>query len=384
MRVLISAESFLPRSNGVTNSILRVSRHLILQGHEVLLIASGEGPDLVGEIKVRRVPALALKRIAQIDIPRVKVKTLVPILEDFKPDVIYLASPFLLGEQVRKAAVRAGIPTIANFQTDVSGFIEFYGLTGAKSFAEKRIKKIHNGSTLTLAPSQASIDYLKSLGVEKVSFWGRGVDLKQFNPQWRKQKLRKSWGADEDTIVIGFVGRLAPEKQVHKLGTLADIGHLAGKKTIQVIVGDGPSRNALQNSLPDAIFLGHLSGESLSKAVASMDLLVTTGENETFCQVIQEAMASGLPVVAPAVGGPLDLITEGVDGFLYTPGPNLDIRRKVLKAIYDDETRKAMSQSALARVQNKTWENICQLLLNIMEEVAKESKDSQHKDSEAS
>jgi phosphatidylinositol alpha 1,6-mannosyltransferase len=115
-----------------------------------------------------------------------------------------------------------------------------------------------------------------------------------------------------------------------------------------------------------------------------MDLLVTTGENETFCQVIQEAMASGLPVVAPAIGGPLDLISDGVDGFLYKPGPGSDIRRKVLSAIYHDENRKIMSQNALARVQSKTWENICQLLLNIMEEVAEESRVSRLKEIAAS
>jgi len=370
MRVLISAESFLPRSNGVTNSVLRVSRYLISQGHEVLLIASGDGPTSVGEIKVRRVPALALKRIAQVDIPRVKVKTILPIIEEFAPDVIYLASPFLLGEQVRKAAVRAGVPTIANFQTDVSGFIEFYGLTGAKSFVEKRLRKIHNGSTLTLAPSHASMSYLAALGVERIRFWGRGVDLQQFNPKWRSQKLRKSWGAESETLVIGFVGRLAPEKQVHKLGLLADVGNLAGKKTVHVIVGDGPSRNSLQNSLPKAIFTGHLSGDELSKAVASMDILITTGENETFCQVIQEAMASGLPVIAPAIGGPLDLVSEGVDGYLYTPGVSLDIRKKVLKVIHDDALLEEMSEAALLRVQSKTWENVCQQLVTTLTDVA--------------
>ena len=370
MRVLISAESFLPRSNGVTNSVLRVSRYLISQGHEVLLIASGDGPTSVGEIKIRRVPALALKRIAQVDIPRVKVRTILPIIEEFAPDVIYLASPFLLGEQVRKAAIRAGVPTIANFQTDVSGFIEFYGLTGAKSFVEKRLRKIHNGSTLTLAPSHASMSYLTALGVERIKFWGRGVDLQQFNPKWRSQKLRKSWGAEGETLVIGFVGRLAPEKQVHKLGLLADVGNLAGKKTVHVIVGDGPSRNSLQNSLPKAIFTGHLSGDELSKAVASMDILITTGENETFCQVIQEAMASGLPVIAPAIGGPLDLISEGVDGYLYTPGVSLDIRKKVLKMIHDDALLEQMSEAALVRVQSKTWENVCQQLVTTLTDVA--------------
>ena len=369
MRVLISAESFLPRSNGVTNSVLRVSRYLKSQGHEVLIIASGDGPSRVEEIEIRRVPALALKRIAQVDIPRVKVKTLIPILEEFNPDIIYLASPFLLGEQVRKAGIRCGIPVIANYQTDVSGFIDFYGLNTAKTIVEKRLKKIHKGSTLTLAPSTESISFLRSLGIENVRHWGRGVDLEQFNPAWRSEKLRKYWGADSDTLIIGFVGRLAPEKQVHKLASIGDVGLLAGKKILQVIVGEGPTRETLEKSLPKAVFTGHLNGKELSKAVASMDLLITTGENETFCQVIQEAMAAGLAVIAPNAGGPKDLINDGVDGFLYAPGENLDIRKKVLRAIFDREQLEKMSLAAYSKVQGKTWDQVCHQLVSIFSEV---------------
>lgn len=369
MRVLISAESFLPRSNGVTNSVLRVSRYLKSQGHEVLIIASGDGPSRVEEIEIRRVPALALKRIAQVDIPRVKVKTLIPILEEFNPDIIYLASPFLLGEQVRKAGIRCGIPVIANYQTDVSGFIDFYGLNTAKTIVEKRLKKIHKGSTLTLAPSTESISFLRSLGIENVRHWGRGVDLEQFNPAWRSEKLRKYWGADSDTLIIGFVGRLAPEKQVHKLASIGDVGLLAGKKILQVIVGEGPTRETLEKSLPKAVFTGHLNGKELSKAVASMDLLITTGENETFCQVIQEAMAAGLAVIAPNAGGPKDLINDGVDGFLYAPGENLDIRKKVLRAIFDREQLGKMSLAAYSKVQGKTWDQVCHQLVSIFSEV---------------
>ena len=369
MRVLISAESFLPRSNGVTNSVLRVSRYLKSQGHEVLIIASGDGPSRVEEIEIRRVPALALKRIAQVDIPRVKVKTLIPILEEFNPDIIYLASPFLLGEQVRKAGIRCGIPVIANYQTDVSGFIDFYGLNTAKTIVEKRLKKIHKGSTLTLAPSTESISFLRSLGIENVRHWGRGVDLEQFNPAWRSEKLRKYWGADSETLIIGFVGRLAPEKQVHKLASIGDVGLLAGKQILQVIVGEGPTRETLEKSLPKAVFTGHLNGKELSKAVASMDLLITTGENETFCQVIQEAMAAGLAVIAPNAGGPKDLISDGVDGFLYEPGENLDIRKKVLRAIFDREQLEKMSLAAYSKVQGKTWDQVCHQLLSIFSEV---------------
>ena len=177
--------------------------------------------------------------------------------------------------------------------------------------------------------------------------------------------------------MIGFVGRLAPEKQVHKLATIGDVGLLAGKKILQVIVGEGPTRESLEKALPKAIFTGHLSGKELSKAVASMDLLITTGENETFCQVIQEAMAAGLAVVAPNAGGPKDLIIDGVDGFLYEPGENLDIRKKVLRTIFDREQLNQMSAAAYSKVQGKTWDHVCNQLVEIFNEVL---EDKRHND----
>jgi phosphatidylinositol alpha 1,6-mannosyltransferase len=212
------------------------------------------------------------------------------------------------------------------------------------------------------------------LGISRIVRWGRGVDLDQFNPKWRSKRVRKSWGADENSCVIGFVGRLAPEKQVHKLSLLGDIGKLTGKKVIQVIVGDGPSKTALQKTLPDAILLGHQSGEELSRAIASMDVLITTGENETFCQVIQEAMAAGLPVIAPEIGGPKDLIDHGTTGLFYKPSDNFDIRKKVLQLVNDNELRAQMSKNAFEKVQSRTWSKVCSELFEIYEQTLQESK----------
>jgi phosphatidylinositol alpha 1,6-mannosyltransferase len=177
--------------------------------------------------------------------------------------------------------------------------------------------------------------------------------------------------------VIGFVGRLAPEKQVHKLANLNDIGELTGKKVVQVIVGDGPSRSMLEKALPNAIFLGHQSGESLSKAMASMDLLVTTGENETFCQVIQEAMAAGLPVIAPEIGGPRDLITPGHNGLFYTPGDDFHIRKRVLTLVNFEDMRLEMGRNAFATVQTRTWSAICSELFDLYTEVLASRKAKQ-------
>jgi phosphatidylinositol alpha 1,6-mannosyltransferase len=353
----------------VTNSVLRAADYLTRNGHQVLIIASGEGPSEVNGVAVRRVPALALQSFAQIDIPGISRSSIVKIIREFAPDIVHLASPFLLGEQVRKAAITCSVPVVANFQTDVSGFINFYGLTTAKSFVERRIRRIHNGSTITLAPSSDTERYLREIGIKGIHRWGRGVDLKQFNPGWRSNSLRRSWGADSETCVIGFVGRLAPEKQVHKLAFLKDVGVLTGKKVKFVIVGDGPSRSALEKSFSTALFLGHLSGHALSKAMASMDLLVTTGENETFCQVIQEAMAAGLPVIAPEIGGPRDLINPEVTGLFYTPGEELDIRKRVLTLVNFPEKREQMSLAAFNSVQDRTWDSVCADLVEIYENV---------------
>lgn len=333
------------------------------------IIAPGEGPDSVDGIQITRVPALALHSFAQVDIPSISTKTVINLIREFSPDIIHLASPFLLGEQVRKSAVIFDIPVVANYQTDVSGFINFYRLTTAKNLVERRLKKIHAGSTITLAPSTDSENYLKSLGIQNIHRWGRGVDLKQFHPKWRSKSLRKSWGADANTCVIGFVGRLAPEKQVHKLAHLSDIGELTGKNVVQVIVGDGPSRAMLEKALPNAIFVGHQSGELLSKAIASMDLLVTTGENETFCQVIQEAMAAGLPVIAPEIGGPRDLITSGHNGLFYTPGDDFHIRKRVLTLVNFEDLRREMGQNAFTTVQTRTWDAVCAELFDLYSQV---------------
>lgn len=371
MRILISAESFLPRSNGVTNSIVRAARYLSAAGHSVQIIAPGFGPNHIEEIEIVRVPALSFQKFAQVDVPKVRKSSLVEMIENFNPDIIYLASPFFLGNQVRKAARICGVPVIANFQTDIAGFVGHYGLSGAKKLACKQIKKIHTNCEITLAPSTASIKWLENLGVTNIIRWGRGVDHQQFNPRWRSHDVRKSWGVDAETCVIGFVGRLAPEKQVEKLLAIADIGHVAGRKIRIVIVGDGPSRKRLQKELNDSLFLGHLSGDDLSRAMASMDILVTTGENETFCQVIQEAMASGLPVVAPDIGGPSDLVEHGVTGFLYQPGKNKSIRKAVAELIHNESQRKKIASQAFDSVRFRTWENVCKELEEIMVNVVR-------------
>jgi phosphatidylinositol alpha 1,6-mannosyltransferase len=366
MKILIAAESFFPRSNGVTNSVMKAAKFLRSTGHEVLILAQGDGPNFVEGQEVIRVPALSLHKYVTADFPVVSQKRLRQTISDFAPDVIHLASPFFLGDQVLNVATDLNIPVVAIYQTDVSGFAGFYKLNIFRTYGDMKIRKIHSRASLNLAPSSASEEYLRSLGVSKIKRWTRGVDLEAFNPKWRSTQLRATFG---NRPVIGYVGRLAPEKQVAKLAALADLD------ATLVIIGDGPSKKELEKALPNAIFLGQLHGEALSKSMASLDILVTTGEHETFCQVIQEGMASKLAVVAPKAGGPIDLINNGVDGLLVEPGNLSELRSAVSLLISDVSLREKLATTAFNKVADKSWDNICDQLVRHYQDLINENQE---------
>jgi phosphatidylinositol alpha 1,6-mannosyltransferase len=175
----------------------------------------------------------------------------------------------------------------------------------------------------------------------------------------RDEDLRASWATDASAhVVVGYLGRLAPEKGVERL---ADIQTLRGVQL--VVIGDGPASSTLEAVLPKARFVGRRSGEDLGRHVASLDILVAPGENETFCQVIQEGMAAGVPVVAPAVGGPRDLINPGEDGFLYEPGDVADMLEHVSLLVDDSRLRVRMGMNGFAKVAPKTWVGVTDELL---------------------
>ena len=363
MRILIATESFLPRSNGVTNSVLKVGTNLKNMGHDVQILAPGKGPFEIQGLNVDRVPSVSIDSLAQVDFPTIRVKEIANRINKFQPDVLHLASPFLLGDQARRVAKQYQIPSVAIFQTDVAGFVNHYGLSRISTLVERRIRKIHSTVDLNLVPSTHSKAYLENLGIENIKIWGRGVDTGQFNVSYRSEALRHSWGADENTIVVGFAGRLAPEKCVENLRILHDLQSKAGKKVQLVIIGDGPSRERLATHLPYATFTGHLSGEALGQAMASLDVMVTTGEKETFCQVIQEAMACQVPVVAPATGGPLDLIEPGFNGYLYQPGSLEQLRNAVQNLIDNPQEIIEFGQNGENMVRNRTWLSLTEAIV---------------------
>ncbi|MFC4942582.1 glycosyltransferase family 4 protein [Pseudonocardia sp. GCM10023141] len=369
MRVAIVSECFLPVVNGVTNSVLRVVEHLTTAGHQVLVIAPGlDGPTDYCGAPVVRIPAVDLPVVSSMPVG-VPSRRILTALRDFRPDVVHLAAPFVVGYRGLAAARRLGIPTVAIYQTDVAGFASSYGLGLTARAAWRWTCRLHGQADRTLAPSSWATAALRERGVPRVHQWARGVDTSRFTPSKRDAALRAEL-APRGELLIGYVGRLAPEKQVERLAALAGL-----PGTRLVVVGDGPSADRLRSALPDAAFLGFRGGDELARIYASLDVFVHTGPSETFCQAVQEALASGLPVVAPDAGGPRDLVLPGCTGYLVPPRPDGTVAgdpaadaadaqlRAAVLALTDGPLRARFGAAARRSVLRRTWSTVCDELL---------------------
>jgi phosphatidylinositol alpha 1,6-mannosyltransferase len=359
MRIAIVTESYFPQVNGVSNSVRHVVRRLGERGHEVLVVAPGPGPTCVEGVPVHRARSVDLPRYRTfpLGVPDGRAERAVLA---FEPDLVHLASPIVLGAAGLRAAERLDRPAVAVYQTDVGAFARQYGLR-LDPLAQRWVARLHRRATRTLVPSTSSRAQLEALRVRDLHLWRRGISLELFGPVRRDEQLRGTWtGGDPAATVIGYVGRLAPEKQVRRLRELVDL-----PGTRLVVVGDGPDRPWLERHLPGAVFTGMLQGPDLARAFASLDVFVHTGEAETFCQTVQEAQASGVAVVAPAAGGPLDLVDHGRTGLLYAPADPSSLVCSVAALVDDSVGRARMAGAARESVAGRSWARVVDELIDV-------------------
>jgi phosphatidylinositol alpha 1,6-mannosyltransferase len=354
VRVAIVTESFPPDVNGVAHCVLRVVEHLVRRGHQPLVVAPAPARNASGEDGSLPYPVVRLPSMPMPGYPgfRIGVPTrhLHAALAGHRAELVHLASPFVLGSPAVAAARRDCLPTVAVYQTDVPAYARVYGAGKlGEAVAWRWLRRIHNAADRTLAPSAASAASLREHGVQRVWLWGRGVDTDRFHPARRSPPLRREL-APGGELLVGYVGRLAPEKRVDLLGQVA-----AAPGVRLIIVGSGPAGAALRRALPQAVFLRPRHGTELATIYASLDVFVHSGACETFGQTLQEAAASGLPVVAPAAGGPLDLVDDGRTGYLVAPGDQVALADAVARLAGDPQLRAAMGRAGREKTISRSW-----------------------------
>lgn len=356
MRIAIFAETFLPKLDGVVNTLCYLLEYLEKNGHEALMFAPEGGPERYAGTKVVGLKAFPFPWYPELRLvpPLISVRD---ELADFQPDVLHLINPASLGIMGLWYGKSMHVPVVASYQTDIPGYAVRWGMPYMKEPLWAYFRWLHNQADLNLAPSMFTQTELMDQGFERVHVWSRGIDTQRFSPQHHTQEMRDilSGGEPEKKLLL-YVGRLAIEKRVEMLlpvlQTFPDI-RLA-------IVGGGPEEENLKELFRDmpVVFAGYLKGEELSQAYASADLFVFTGANETFGNVVLEAMASGLAVIVPRAGGVTDFVHDGQNGLLFDTESTQSLVDAVRRLIDCPEVAHELVTNALDYAYNRDWDSV--------------------------
>jgi phosphatidylinositol alpha 1,6-mannosyltransferase len=371
MRIVFFTESLLPLVDGVSHTLSHLFDALEANDIEFRVYAPFvPGPDVPWSRRVRRVRSVSfpLYRAYRISLPG--SRRIAAELDAFGPDLVHVVSPTPMAIWAQAYARRRGIPAIATYHTHFVAYFGYYGFGGLERLGWRLTRGFYGRCTATYAPTTAIADELRRHGVAHVRSWSRGVDAQQFSPRWRDAALRTRLGVSDDAPLVLLVSRLVREKDLADLVAMHRLLRRRGHTHRLALVGDGPMRRQLERALPDAFFAGHQTGEELSRWYASGDVFVFPSTTETFANVVQEAMASGLPAVVTDRGGPQDVIEPGVSGLVARGNDPADLADRVESLLRDSRLRHAMGRAARRRAQERSWEAVTALLIREYESLA--------------
>lgn len=372
MRIAFFTDTFFPQVNGVSRTMDRQIKFLTDKGHEVLIFApeyeEGKPAEEYGKV-------VTAKSIKVFFYPEARLSITLPhkikkILTDFHTDLIHIVTEFTMGLAGHNAGNYLNIPMVSTYHTDYDKYMDYYKMGGFKPIAWKYLKKIHNDCRITFCPSHDTKRMLNSKGISRVKVLSNGVETDLFNPQRASSELRESLG-NSDKLMILYVGRIAMEKDIDVLIKAYDkVRHTYKDKISLVITGDGTMKERYQKQFGnDIIFTGYKKGEDLAQVYASADIFAYPSTTETFGNVIIEAMASGLPVVAAATGGILDSVIDGYNGLLTTPKDVDSFADGIVKFIENDAFRKDCANHAAEYAKTKSWDLILDDMYNTFVDV---------------
>jgi glycosyltransferase involved in cell wall biosynthesis len=367
MRIALFTETFLPKIDGIVTRLKHTVEHLQREGHQVLVISPDGGIKEYKGAKVYGVSGIPLPLYPELKlaIPRPTLKI---VLEKFRPNLIHVVNPAVLGLGGIYYAKVLNIPLVASYHTHLPQYLHHYGLGALEGLLWELLKLGHNQAQLNLCTSTAMVETLVDHGIERVDLWQRGVDTEMFQPHLVSKQMRSRLSqGNPDAPLLLYVGRVSAEKQIDEIKPVLE----AIPDARLAIVGDGPHREAMETHFAgtNTHFVGYLQGLELAAAFASSDAFIFPSRTETLGLVLLEAMAAGCPVVAARSGGIPDIVTDGVNGYLFDPA---DARGAVVatqKLLAVQEERELLRQNARQEAEKWGWSAATKQLVTYYESV---------------
>lgn len=353
-------ETFPPEVNGVAMTLGNLVRGLQQRGHMVQLVRPRQEHETVALHGIDQVLAtgIPIPRYPEMRFGLLSQSRLIRLWRQRRPDVVHVATEGPLGWCATAAARKLQLPVTSSFHTNFHQYSGHYGMGLLKMSIEAYLRKFHNRTLVTMAPTESAANMLEGLGYRNVSVLSRGVAVEQFTPRLRSDELRRAWGARENDIVVLYVGRLAKEKNAQVVLNAFSAIQARLPSARLVFVGDGPLRMALQEACPQAIFAGIKSGKALAAHYASGDLFLFPSLTETFGNVVPEALASGLAVVSYACAAAAQLIRNGHNGALVAPDDEMAFINTAVELATDDRRRDTLRREAAASVAHMSWSSV--------------------------
>ena len=294
-------------------------------------------------------------------------------LEAFAPNVVHVAAPEILGHRAVSWARRHAIPSVASLHTRFETYPRYYGIGFVEPLLVRILTRFYNRVDRVMTPGRSMADLIREWGVRTpISIWSRGVNHDRFNPERRSLEWRRSLGIADHEVAIGFLGRVVLEKG---LDIFADVSRTLTERGVAhrvLVIGEGPARGWLAERVPNAAFAGFQRGDALGRAVASMDVFFNPSVTETFGNVTLEAMAAGVPVVAARATGAVDLVEDGINGFLVPPRDVGAYADAITRLVKDDALRAAAGAAGHAKAAGYVWKTVNDAVIRAYLEVLAE------------
>ena len=370
LRLALFTDTYPPQLNGVSRTLERLVHAVSARGGTARVYTTTDPGVRTGEDDeaLWRRPSIPFWAYPQLRIAAPILGRAYGDLGRWQPTLIHAATPFGMGLAGRSCARALGVPLVTSYHTSFNEYAKFYHLGALSQPGWAFIRWFHNGGERTYVPTRAVFEELRALRFERLALWGRGVESRRFNPGFRTSAWRTRLGADDNTIVVAYVGRLAAEKgldtavaAMHRVSA-GPLGSAArgGRRVVFALAGDGPYAAHCRRVAPPpptTHFVGRLEGRALSEFYASADLFVFPSATDTFGNVLLEAMASGVPVIGADVGPTREILAHG--GGITVPRADAGALAEAIEMLANDPGRRAtIGAAGVAYAASRSWDRI--------------------------
>ncbi len=367
MRIAFFTDTFLPQINGVSNTLYHFSRYLTQRkiAHVFFTPVYQHGETDEGEAPVVRFPSVPFALYPQVRLAVTTAAAVKKQLQDFEPDAVHIVTEFSMGLLGLKAARQLGLPVVMSYHTNFDQYLSHYGLALLEEPLWQYMKWFHSYAKLNLCPSENTLLKLAFRGIGNLAVWSRGIDSARFSPRFASPRLRRSLGG-ENRLLYLYVGRMSAEKGIDVYAeSIRRFNQKHRDRVRFVFTGDGPYLHTLQDMrIDNAVFTGALRGQTLSEIYASCDVFVFPSDNETFGNVMLEAMASGTPGICTDAGGLKDFTAHGDNACVCAPR-DAGALAEAMEAMMDERLRERIRAGALKTAGGRSWETIFDGLLRM-------------------